>query len=397
MVQLKILLIKDLKSLFKQKAVIGTLLVPMLLMIGFGLVPLLSNIEDPFEVVLYNEDEGVGDLNLGMNISDSFVSFFVPDNDFDLTFVDNYDDFIKSDNGVWLPANFSRIANGTHSATYFTKASSTNFRSDSVMFGIIPTIIETVISEELLKPIIVPTIHFIQVYSQKDVIKEGEVKDRGALAFPLAYMSFLILILASSAIRITGFGAEKVAGMMELLLSSVKKRNELVLSKLLTGVFYGLASVMSYVVGALISIQLTKDLDLEDDGLSTIIFSENVLTTKNLLIISALFIILIFTSMEIMLTAQLLLGKESGDRLGSTANMILSFLFYFSLLSDPLAETPSQLINPFFWTYKTALNVAFNENWGDSTVYIVLNIIFVVILLRIMTYAIEKEKVLFDE
>ncbi|MHA2275231.1 MAG: ABC transporter permease, partial [Candidatus Kariarchaeaceae archaeon] len=333
MVQLKILLIKDLKSLFKQKAVIGTLLVPMLLMIGFGLVPLLSNIEDPFEVVLYNEDEGVGDLNLGMNISDSFVSFFVPDNDFDLTFVDNYDDFIKSDNGVWLPANFSRIANGTHSATYFTKASSTNFRSDSVMFGIIPTIIETVISEELLKPIIVPTIHFIQVYSQKDVIKEGEVKDRGALAFPLAYMSFLILILASSAIRITGFGAEKVAGMMELLLSSVKKRNELVLSKLLTGVFYGLASVMSYVVGALISIQLTKDLDLEDDGLSTIIFSENVLTTKNLLIISALFIILIFTSMEIMLTAQLLLGKESGDRLGSTANMILSFLFYFSLLS----------------------------------------------------------------
>ncbi len=397
MVQLKILLIKDVKSLFQQKAVLFTLLVPFFLMIGFGMVPLLSSIEEPFEVTLYNQDEGIEGLNLGLNITREFESFFIPKNDLDLKIVDNYDDFINNDNGIWLPSNFSSVANETHIATYFTKVSDTNFRSESVMFGIVPTIVETIVSEELLKPIVVPSIQYVQVYRDEDISKQGEIKDRGALAFPLAYMSFLILILASSAIRITGFSAEKSAGMMELLLTATKKRKELVLSKLLTGVIYGLATVLSYVIGALISIQLLSNSDSEDEGLSTIIFSENVLTSKNLIIISSLFILLIFTSTEIMLTAQLLLGKESGDRMGSTANMILAFLFYFSLLSDPLQESPAQIINPFFWAYKTALNIAFNENWLNSIFYIVLNISFITIMLRVMTVAIEKEKVIFDE
>lgn len=388
---------KDVKSLFKQKAVLGTLLVPMFLMIGFGMIPLLSSIEEPFEVALYNQDEGIQGLNLGLNITREFESFFIPKNDIALKIVDNYDDFINNDNGVWLPANFSRVANETHIATYFTKVSDTNYRSESIMFGVVPTIVETIVSEELLKPIVVPSIHYVQVYRDEDIIKQGEVKDRGALAFPLAYMSFLILILASSAIRITGFSSEKSAGMMELLLTTTKKRKELVLSKLLTGVIYGLATVLSYVIGALISIRLLSDSNPDDEGLSTIIFSEEVLTTRNLIIISCLFILLIFTSMEIMLTAQLILGKEAGDRMGSTTNMILSFLFYFSLLSDPLQESPAQIVNPFFWAYKTALNIAFDENWLNSLFYIILNLSFVTIMLRIMTVAIEKEKVIFDE
>ncbi|OLS27210.1 MAG: hypothetical protein HeimC2_13200 [Candidatus Heimdallarchaeota archaeon LC_2] len=397
MVQLKILLLKDVKSLFQQKAVLATLLVPMFLMIGFGLIPLLSSIDDPFAVTLFNEDEGITGLNLGQNITEEFEAFFVPNNDLTLKFVNSYEDFINSENGIWLPANFSQVANETHVATYYTKASDTNIRSDAVMFGIIPTIVETVVSEELLKPVIVPTIQFVQVYGKEDIAKQGEVKDRGALAFPLAYMSFLILILASSAIRITGFSAEKSAGMMELLLTSTINRKELVISKLLTGVIYGLATVTSYVIGVLISIQIINESDSNNDGLSTIVFSENIITFKNLIIISSLFILLIFTSMEIMLTAQLMLGKESGDRLGSTANMILAFLFYFSLISDPLQETAAQIINPFFWAYKTALNVAFSENWLNSSLYMLLNISFVTILLRIMTNAIEKEKVIFDE
>ncbi|MCE7734893.1 MAG: ABC transporter permease [Candidatus Heimdallarchaeota archaeon] len=397
MTQLKILLFKDVKSLFKQKAVIGTLLIPMLLMIGFGLIPLLSDISDPFEVVLYNEDTGIDGLNLGSNITTSFVSFFVEPNDLELKLVDNYEDFIESENGIWLPSNFSRVANDSHIATYFTIVSDTNLRSEAVMFGIAPTIIETVVSEELLKPIIVPKIQVVQVYSEADVAKQGIVKDRGALAFPLAYMSFLILILSSTAIRITGFSAEKNAGMMELLLSSIKNRKELVISKLLTGVIYGLATVLSYLIGALISLQITSGFETDEEGLSGIIFSNDILTNKNLMVISLLFIFLIFTSMEIMLTSQLLLGKEAGDRVGSTANMILSFLFYFSLISDPLSETPAQIINPFFWPFKTALNIAFNENWINSFLYLLLNVSFLLVLLRIMTYAIEKEKIIFDE
>lgn len=397
MAQLKILLVKDVKSLFKQKAVLGTLLIPMLLMIGFGLIPLLSDISDPFEVVLYNEDEGINGLNLGANITTSFTSFFVEPNDLELKLVDNYEEFIESENGIWLPSNFSRVANESHIATYFTVVSDTNLRSEAVMFGIAPTIIETVVSEELLKPIVVPKIQVVQVYSESDVVKQGIVKDRGALAFPLAYMSFLILILSSTAIRITGFSSEKNAGMMELLLSSIKNRKELVMSKLLTGVIYGLATVLSYIIGALISLQITSGFETSEEGLSDIIFSNDILTNKNLMVISFLFIFLIFTSMEIMLTSQLLLGKEAGDRVGSMANMILSFLFYFSLISDPLSETPAQIINPFFWPFKVALNVAFNENWINSLFYLFLNISFLLVLLRIMTCSIEKEKLIFDE
>ncbi|MFV2015848.1 MAG: ABC transporter permease, partial [Candidatus Heimdallarchaeota archaeon] len=265
MSQLKILLIKDVKSLFQQKAVIGTLLIPMLLMIGFGLIPLLSDIEDPFEVVLFNEDEGIDGLNLGNNITGSFSAFFISSNNLKLKLVDNYDDFINSENGIWLPANFTRVANESHIAIYFTKVSNTNLRSDPVMFGIAPTIIETVVSEELLKPIVVPTVQVVQVYNEADVADQGDVKNRGALAFPLAYMSFLILIIASTAIRITGFSSEKNAGMMELLLSSIKNRNELIFSKLLTGVIYGLATVVSYIIGVLISLLIMSGLESDSD------------------------------------------------------------------------------------------------------------------------------------
>ncbi|MCH8906518.1 MAG: ABC transporter permease subunit [Candidatus Heimdallarchaeota archaeon] len=394
--QLKVLLKKDLKALFQQKAVLFTLLIPMLLIGAFGLLPALLGAEDPFEISYLNEDVGINGLNLGEAILISMQTFFDQDASLELKEIVTETEFFDAENAFWLPVNFTSVANETNVARYFMIISDTRLGSESVMKGVITKLIEVIVTEELLAPTSIPVIQANQLYAAQDTFEGGKLKDRGALAFPLAYMAFLILMLTSSSIRITGFSAEKQEGMMELILASVKYRRELILSKLITGLSYGIATVFSYFIGILIAKLAASRSENGENAIGALVFATDVLTIKNIILIFLLFVVLTFTSMQILLSAQLLLSKDAGDRLGSTFNFALAFIFYFGLIADPLSETGLLLLNPYFWPFKITLNLAFNEAYVKSFFYGLTSIFFSVILLKIKTRAIEQERVIFE-
>ncbi len=393
--QLKVLLIKDLSSLFKQKAVVFTLLFPMIIIIFIGVLPLFLQSAEPFEIGYLIEDDGItidnSTLNLGNDILLSLNNTLANDDSIKLVKLDTYDEFISFENAIYIPGNFTEVANYTRVATYYLTMSDSNIRAQPIMTGTIAQIIDKVVTEKLI-PVIPPKIEGEQVFSESELLDNGVAKNRGAIAFPLAYIAFLILIMGSSSMRLTGFSAEREADMMELLLSSVVHRSEMILSKLIIGVIYGFATVMAYITG--FAIVLIVNFNTNDSELLTV--PKELITVTNVLAIIFLFVSLSFLSIEFLLAMQLLMGKEGGDKFGSSGLMILTILFYATSIADPLAETPIQVINPFFWPFKVSLNIIFKENLVGTMIYLMAIFAFSTILLLIQTRAIENEKVLFE-
>ncbi|MHA2401948.1 MAG: ABC transporter permease [Candidatus Kariarchaeaceae archaeon] len=401
--QLKVLLKKDLTSLFQQKAIIATLFIPLLFMASFGLLPTLLGVTGPFEVYYLNEDQGISDMNLGEIIIANMTGEFEQSENIELIEIPNTDDddkdladFLNKENGFWLPSNFTYQANLTHNALYHLKMSDTNLRADLIMNGRVAIIIETTVNEKLLAPITPPIVTVDRVYADSDIIGTTERERRENIAFPLAYMAFLILILAGSSMRITGFYAEKQAGMMELLMSSVVYRRELILSKLITGVIYGLASVLSYMVGIIVVILFENEEATEGTEFASLVFPEEAMTFINVLLITVLFSVLTFLSMQIILASQLVLGKEAGDRVGSMVNMILAFIFYFGTLGDARSETPMQMTNPFYWPFRVCLNLIYRDSYFRTLIYTGGISAFSLFLLLVKTKAVERERTIFD-
>ncbi len=393
--QLKILLIKDLKSLFKQRSVIFTLIMPMLIIISFGLLPLLVNSSEPFTVAYLNEDVGSGNLNIGNMVISNLADQFNNDPSLELVKVNSYEEFINSDNAIWLPANFTVVANTTRNAVYYVVMSDSNIRSQPIMNGLVKSIIEKTVSDALV-PVQVPTTSAIQVYPKNNTDDDGEAKNRGKVAFPLAYMVFLILIMGTSTMRLTGFSAEKEAGMMEILLSSVINRRELVLSKLITGIVYGFVSILSYLIGMLIVYVINLSSDITPDEIVDLIVPHEILTPWSIFTLIIMFMLLSFMSMEILLAAQIIMGRDGGDRFGSTVLTILTIMFYATSISDPLAESMSQIINPFFWVFKLALNMIFMENIYGSLMYTLMIILFSLFMIGIQAKYIEREQIIYE-
>ncbi len=393
--QLKTLLKKEILSLFRQKAIVATLLIPLFFIASFGLLPTLLGVEGPFKVSYFNEDEGIDGLNLGESIIDEMGVIFEESDNIEIVEVNSHEEFMKKSNGFWLPLNFTYLANLTNNATYYLKMSDTNIRANSIMNGI-KLLIETVVNEELLYPQIPPNVEPERLYEDSDLYGSEERKRRSDIAFSLAYLAFLILILASSSMRIASFSAEKHAGMMEILMSSVRYRRDLILSKLITGVIYGLLSVLSYMIGIIVVFVFENEEATEGTEFTALVLPEDAVTFTNVMIIIILFTILTFLSMQIILASQLALGKEAGDRAGSMINMALAFIFYFGSVGNPLNESTIQVVNPFFWPFKVALNLIFRDSFGSTLIYCILMFLFSVLLLTIKIMAIEREKTLYE-
>ncbi|MHA2254122.1 MAG: ABC transporter permease, partial [Candidatus Kariarchaeaceae archaeon] len=241
-----------------------------------------------------------------------------------------------------------------------------------------------------------PRVDYERKFADSDKYQGNERKRRSSIAFPLAYMAFLILILSGSSMRVTGFSAEKQSGMMELLMSSVIFRREMVLSKLITGVIYGLVSVLSYMLGIVLVFLFENKEASVGTEFTAFVFPQEAMTLYNIIVVTLLFSILTFLSMQIVLASQLVLGKEAGDRAGSMFNMALSFIFYFSIIGDALAETPLQIVNPFFWPFRIAINLIFRDEFLYTLSYSFMVLLFSSLLLKIKTISIEKEKSIYD-
>lgn len=392
----KTILIKDLSALFKQKSVILTLLMPALIIIAIGVIPLfLVSSAEPFEVYYLVEDEGIEGLNLGSTIMEELSIVFDNDDTVKLVALTDIDAFYEAENAFWLPANFTEIANATRIATYYMIISDSNLQASPIMTIRVQGTIDAIITRELL-PVQPPEINARQIYPEEQLTEDGVAKNRGNVGFGLAYIAFLILIMGGSILRITGFSAERESGMMELLLTSVDKRHYLILSKLITGISYGFASIMSYIVGLSVVLVISSVVSSESTNFLLSLVPEDIITPLSVFAVILMFVSLSFMSMNILLFFQLSMGKEAGDRFGGTATTMLSILFYMTSLVDPLEESPIQLVNPYYWPFKLALNMIFKEDLFRSFGYAFLIITFSLILLKKQTSAIEKEKVLFE-
>ncbi len=392
----KTILMKDLSALFKQKSVILTLLMPALIIIAIGIIPLfLESSAEPFQVHYLMEDEGIEGLNLGSTIMDELKILFNNDNNIELVELADIDAFYAADNAFWLPANFTEIANATRIATYYMIISDSNIQANPIMTGQVQGTIDAVITRELL-PVQPPEINAQQLFPDEQLTEAGVAKNRGNVGFGLAYIAFLILIMGGSILKITGFSAERESGMMELLLTSVHKRHYLILSKLITGISYGFASIMSYIVGLGVVLLVSSIVSSESTNFIASLVPEDIITPLSIFAVILMFVSLSFMSMNILLFFQLSMGREAGDRFGGTATTMLSILFYMTSLVDPLEESPIQVVNPYYWPFKLALNMIFKEDLLRSLLYAFMIISFSIILLKKQTTAIEKEKVLFE-
>ena len=392
----KTILMKDLSALFKQKSVILTLLMPALIIIAIGIIPLfMVSSAESFQVHYLVEDEGIEGLNLSSTIMDELNILFDNDNTIELVELTDIDAFYAAENAFWLPANFTEVANATRVATYYMIISDSNIQANPIMTGRVQGTIDAVITRELL-PVQPPEINAQQLYPDDQLTDDGVAKNRGNVGFGLAYIAFLILIMGGSILKITGFSAERESGMMELLLTSVDKRHYLILSKLITGISYGFASIMSYIVGLGVVILVSSIVSNESTNFIMALIPEDIITPLSIFAVILMFVSLSFMSMNILLFFQLSMGREAGDRFGGTATTMLSILFYMTSLVDPIEESPIQVINPYYWPFKLALNMIFKEDLLRSLLYGFLIISFSLILLKKQTSAIEKEKVLFE-
>ena len=392
----KTILMKDLSALFKQKSVILTLLMPALIIIAIGIIPLfMVSSAESFQVHYLVEDEGIEGLNLSSTIMDELNILFDNDNTIELVELTDIDAFYAAENAFWLPANFTEVANATRVATYYMIISDSNIQANPIMTGRVQGTIDAVITRELL-PVQPPEINALQLYPDDQLTDDGVAKNRGNVGFGLAYIAFLILIMGGSILKITGFSAERESGMMELLLTSVDKRHYLILSKLITGISYGFASIMSYIVGLGVVILVSSIVSNESTNFIMALIPEDIITPLSIFAVILMFVSLSFMSMNILLFFQLSMGREAGDRFGGTATTMLSILFYMTSLVDPIEESPIQVINPYYWPFKLALNMIFKEDLLRSLLYGFLIISFSLILLKKQTSAIEKEKVLFE-
>ncbi len=365
----KTILMKDLSALFKQKSVILTLLMPALIIIAIGIIPLfMVSSAESFQVHYLVEDEGIEGLNLSSTIMDELNILFDNDNTIELVELTDIDAFYAAENAFWLPANFTEVANATRVATYYMIISDSNIQANPIMTGRVQGTIDAVITRELL-PVQPPEINAQQLYPDDQLTDDGVAKNRGNVGFGLAYIAFLILIMGGSILKITGFSAERESGMMELLLTSVDKRHYLILSKLITGISYGFASIMSYIVGLGVVILVSSIVSNESTNFIMALIPEDIITPLSIFAVILMFVSLSFMSMNILLFFQLSMGREAGDRFGGTATTMLSILFYMTSLVDPIEESPIQVINPYYWPFKLALNMIFKEDLLRSLLY----------------------------
>ncbi len=392
--ELSTLLFYEFKSLLKQRAIILTILIPMLFITFLAISPTLITQQAPITVVVYNQDIGINSsLKLGKFMTGQLQTNF---NSSTVKFeeVNSFGKFSNSTNGIWFPQNFSTVAIKDHKLQYFFRESSSDIRVSSI-FG---KEIQPFIYQQFLKILNITDLPKIDVSVYKNSIeqlKQKEISIKGNLAFPLVYMIFLVLMMGSSFVRFVSFAKEKQSNMMELLLYSVKNRNNLIMSKLLIGTLFGVSIPLSYLFGLLFagSVNQASGTSFSNPFViqSSILYDPLVLT---LLII--LFLILSFMNMNFTLFFQLFFGRESGDRISGYLNIGLTFLFYISLLVDPLSTGIAQYVNPYFWPYRAVINIIFKENLLNTILYILAILLFNLLLLRGSVKAMSREKVLFE-
>ncbi len=402
MSQLIALIKKDLHVTLSQRAVWFVLIGPGLFIAMLGLTPILFSNTVNVTIYIVNEDVGVNNINIGTNATILITNYFMNDKTVTIKTVNNISKTTLEENIVWFPKNFTEVALNTSVAIFYVRTTSSDTYTRQLLFALIPQLVDQAVKMTLL-PKEQPRAQLEQLPVQTPtgikVKDELEYERAYQASFSIGYAIFLLSIMLGSVGRIGGFTRDKNEDVLEIIVSMVKDKKVLLISKVITNLILTTITALSYVIGALIAVIGLKYSEIDtttqgtNDGLSTLVFSQELLLSpKGLVIVATLFIT---TSLIVVISLliQLWLPKETGERAESLIILVIAFFFFFSVISDPFTTTFILLINPLYWPYKICMTALFPDIFSPWTyLYGVLIIAFYVVSAIIASKLIMREQ-----
>ncbi|MBY9000951.1 MAG: ABC transporter permease [Candidatus Heimdallarchaeota archaeon] len=389
--QLKALLKKDISLLFRKRVAIFIFGGPFILMFLLIGLPALFTSQEAITLLVYNEDTGYTDINIGESVIGNLSLYFDNDETIDVKITNNFTEVLFTrELGYYIPSNFSELVFTGAPVTFTIDATLSPYTS--VTFGVVKTIAYNVMVTYLANRTIPPLQNF---ELPPESIPEEQLlgPKAAAIAMPLSYMIFLLIALNSGSYSIIGFAREKRMRTMEILLSYTHKHSYLVISKVITGLVASLGSTLSYVLGIVLGTQLSGS---DTSGLLAV-FGLN-LDTLGVgdIIVSLIFVITaLLISTLITMAVDCNLTREASERISPLISIGLAMFFYFVVLMNPFATSSALLINPFYWCYRLGLLLIAGIFSTEIFLYFALIIGLIVLLIFLATRGIQKEKSLY--
>ncbi|MHA1668358.1 MAG: ABC transporter permease [Candidatus Heimdallarchaeaceae archaeon] len=390
--QLKSLLKKDLSLLFRKKVaffIFGGPFILMFILIG---LPALFGSEQAVVMLVYSDDVGVSNINIGSAIIGNLTQFFTSDPTLEIQIVENFTAVQQTEElGYYIPANFTELVFTGIPVVYTVDASQSPF-TDSY-FNAANSIASSVVASFLANRTI-PEVQKISLPPASLPEEQQLGPKASAIAMPLSYMIFLLIALNSGSNSLIGFAREKRMRTMEVLLAYTHNHSFLVISKAITGLVASLGSTLSYFLGiwfgsSLVGKTFSGDIfslfgfHFESLGIGSIVIS----------FFSVVLALLISTLLTMLIDVHL--NKEIAERISPLASVGFAMFFYFVVLINPLTLAPALLINPFYWCYRLSLLVISGKFNLEILLYLALIIGSIVGLIYLSTRGIEKERNLY--
>ena len=392
--QFKAIFKKDISLLFRKKVAIFVFGGPFILMFILLGIPALFSSQQAVALLVYNEDLGYNQANVGDAIIGNLTVYFATDDAITIEEVDNVTTVQQTRGlGLYIPSNFSQIAYEGIPIIYTVDATQSLFTSST--FNIINSIATKVMTSFLANR----TINDVQnIQLPAEALPEELIlgPKAAALAMPLSYMIFLLIALNSGSYSLIGFAREKRMRTMETLLAYSYKHSLLVISKVITGIVASLGTTLSYFLGILVGTQLaggTNNGELFD------LFGLNINQLgASGIVISLVFVILaLLISTLITMAVDCNVSREASERISPLISIGLAMFFYFIVLMNPLGTSSALMINPFYWCYRLGLLIIAGKFNIEAIIYLLLIGGLIAILIMISTRGIQKEKSLYLE
>ncbi|MHA1911982.1 MAG: ABC transporter permease [Candidatus Kariarchaeaceae archaeon] len=401
--QFKELLKKDIRLTLSKKALISTVIAPVIFIILITLLPAFLMQQNTIEVTIVNHDSYI-QTNSTYCISviaiDFIIDYYYNHSEVEINVESSYEDFQKSDNAIFIPSNFSSAAYSTHRPYVEFKSATGNFMAESVvktMLGFIEAVINNELSEG-----VPPSLITVQMEQMMDVNGNTQIisEKAASLGRPLGYAIFLLIALVgSTSSKVSGFNREKHDGMLEVLLIYTTNRKHLLSSKILAGMLGAVLTTVSYLAGMLVSVWITEEfmtVNTSEESVSEVfaIGSDLIIGLEGLVMIIAIVMALTIV-ISLSIAIEVILPKDVADRIGTSILLGAGLIFYFTIAVDPNPQGVILYLNPFFWPYEIALAVI-DGYWLNALTFVLLWITFIFSLISISARAIEMERVIYD-
>ncbi len=401
--QFKELLKKDIRLTLSKRALISTVIAPVLFIIIITLLPTFLMQQNTIEVTIVNHDSYV-QTNSTYCIStiaiDFIIDYYQNHSEVEIKIESEYEDFQQSDNAIFIPLNFSFVAHDTHKPSVEFKTASGHFLAESVvntMLGFIEAVVKNELTEGVPPSLIsVEATQFMDVNGKTQIISEKAAN----IGRPLGYAIFLLITLVgSTSSKVSGFNREKHDGMLEVLLTYTTNRKQLLGSKILAGMLGAIITTVSYLGGMLISVWIVEKYmtkNTSDESVSDVfaISSDLIIGFEGLVMILAIVMALTIV-ISLSIAIEVILPKDVADRIGTSILLGAGLIFYFSIALDPNPQGVILYVNPFFWPYEIALALI-DGYWLTVLTFTLFWLTFIFGLISLSAKAIEMERVIYD-